>query len=469
MHLVKICPYMSSDGAGDRAGNKDGKKDRPVPDLRTPKGTLDYGPKEVLTQRKIINEIVEVFERHGGQPTETPTFELRSVLMNKYGEDTKLIYNIEDQGGDVCSLRYDLTVPFARYAAMRKVDRLKRYQIGRVYRRDNPSFLTGRLREFIQADFDIAGCGAPMLADAEVVSMVCDILRGFGKKFTVRINDRRIIAGMFQRCGVAAEHRAPACSTLDKMDKLSWEQLSKEFAEKGLKSDEIAMVKDYATKKGSNDEIISFLEKQVNPEEKDDFAAAIEDLKCLLRYVAILGAERIEIDLSLARGLDYYTGLIIEASFVGTALGSVIGGGRYDKLCASISRHSVPCVGFSVGVSRLCTLAEQVSVSRGVFVGSACKLLVEERLALLAELWGAGLAAETLPGCRVNFKDQLEHARKNGFWAAVFTGENEIENGTVTVFDLASDARRDVQRTGLVEYLVARRGSSPSASKSHLV
>ncbi|KAI5169245.1 histidyl-tRNA synthetase [Pancytospora epiphaga] len=427
-------------------------------ELRTPKGTLDYSPDEVVTQNELIQQVVELFRKHGGMPIETPTFELRSVLTNKYGEDSKLIYDLEDQGGDICSLRYDLTVPFARYLSMNRISRVRRYQIGKVFRRDNPSFKSGRLREFIQADFDICGDGVPMLADAEVLTMISEILQGIGKEYVIRINDRRIIMGMLGRCGILPESYMAVCSTIDKADKLEWKELESEFISKGLNELQVNYIKKYMEVKGSNEEVIEFLEGE-NSYFKDSqpindvFIDAINDLKVLLNYTSIFKANNLKIDLSLARGLDYYTGMIIEASIIGEDIGSVIGGGRYDNLCKSMSKHTVPCVGFSVGISRICTVIKAHEVERGIFVGSAHGLLIEERLKILEELWRAGIPAETFPGRRVNYKEQLENAIKQNFRIAVFTGENEISEGKLRIVKIWNRESINISREELIKYL----------------
>ncbi|KAI4291677.1 histidyl-tRNA synthetase [Pancytospora philotis] len=438
-------------------------------ELRTPKGTVDRPPTEALTHKKMVAGVVEIFERHGGLPLDTPTFELRPILTNKYGEDSKLIYDLADQGGDICSLRYDLTVPFARYVAANRVSRMRRYAVGPVYRRDNPSFKTGRLREFTQADFDICGETLPMMAEAEILSMIDAILSGMRlctgaapTRFVTRINDRRIIAGMLFLCGVAAGLFGTICSTIDKADKLSWAELSNEFSEKGLEAAQIDGIHEYLEMQGrTNEEVIAFLDGRLAGVSDESapavqgFRKAVEELKLLMNYTKTMRVESVRIDLSLARGLDYYTGLIIEASLVGSEIGSVVGGGRYDNLCSSISKHSVPCIGFSVGISRLMAVAAKAAVSSGVFVGSAYGLMAEERLALLGDLWAACMQAQTFPGKRVNFKEQLEYATKNGFRVAVFTGENESRQGLLLVVDVQSGEKVEIPRGELIEKLSA--------------
>lgn len=453
-------------------------------DLRTPKGTLDHSPAEALVCRRMVEQITRIFERHNAVPIDTPTFELRSVLMNKYGEESKLIYNIEDQGGDICSLRYDLTVPFSRYLAMNRIKKMRRYQIGNVFRRDNPSFRTGRLREFLQADFDICGDNLPMVSDAEVLRVIDEVLASVGKEYLIRINDRRIIMGMLDGCGVDRGLHAAVCSTVDKADKCGWEELAAEFRAKGLSDGQVAHVRRYMEAGGSNEDVVEFLEGQcagggsenasntgpgdssaaahssqkggwvvLSGAAREGFRNAIDEMKLLLRYAGMYGVRNLRLDLSLARGLDYYTGLIVEAALPGTDVGSVVGGGRYDNLCSSLSGHSVPCVGFSVGVSRLLTQCPPETIGYDVFVGSGYGLLLEERMGILDTLWANGFSAETFTGRRVNFKDQVDYARKNGFRVMVCTGENELRGGVLKIVTVESGEKEEIGAADLVAHL----------------
>lgn len=448
--------------------------------LRTPKGTLDLSPAQSEVQNKVVEKITKIFKIHNGQPVNTPTFELRDLLLNKYGEDTKLIYNLENQGGDVCSLRYDLTVPFSRYLAVNKISRLRRYQIGNVFRRDNPSFKTGRLREFTQADFDICGEGLPMVHDAEILKMAYDIVKSLDArkrnenftfseerlKYTIKVNDRRMIMGYLFLAGVPKELSQTACSSIDKLDKLTLEDVHKELSEKGLNEDQISKIDAFISFKGTKRETLDFLGKSLKtylenaamPENEilKDFSQALTEFESLFKYISIYEVENINFDLSLARGLDYYTGLIFEVCYLDSEVGSVIGGGRYDNLCKSISNFSVPCVGFSVGVSRVCSLCELIPVRNDIFVGSGYGLMLEERLKIQNDLWDLGLRTETFSGKRVNFKEQVEYCKKNNFATVIFTGENEFKNNVLSILDLTTGDKREISRSDLKNYILNR-------------
>merc|ERR1719189_3112305 len=188
--------------------------------LKTAKGARDFQPEQMAIREKVLNKIINVFKRHDAETIDTPVFELKEVLTGKYGEDSKLIYDLKDQGGEILSLRYDLTVPFARYVAMNGLVNVRRYQIAKVYRRDNPSMSRGRYREFYQCDFDIAGQYDLMLPDAECILIVKEILSKLQLgDFVIKVNHRKILDGIFELCGVPSAMFRTICSAVDKLDK----------------------------------------------------------------------------------------------------------------------------------------------------------------------------------------------------------------------------------------------------------
>lgn len=207
-------------------GEGGGKAKKVKYDLKTPKGTKDWEGTDMVIRDKIFSTITEVFKRHGAVTIDTPVFELKDILAGKYGEDSKLIYDLADQGGEICSLRYDLTVPFARWLAMNSsVQAIKRYHIAKVYRRDQPAMTKGRMREFYQCDFDIAGTYDPMLPDAEIIRVASEIFEGLGweGKYTIKINHRKILDGIFEVCGVPEGKLRTISSAVDKLDKVCWD------------------------------------------------------------------------------------------------------------------------------------------------------------------------------------------------------------------------------------------------------
>ncbi|CAL4135130.1 unnamed protein product, partial [Meganyctiphanes norvegica] len=337
--------------------------------LKTPKGTRDYNPQEMSIRRAVFKTITDVFHMHGAVEIETPVFELKEILTGKYGEDSKLIYDLEDQGGEILSMRYDLTVPFARYVAMNKITNIKRYHVARVYRRDNPAMTRGRYREFYQCDFDIAGLYDPMLPDAECVQLVNQVLSKLDLgDFTVKVNHRKILDGLFGACGVPADKFRTICSAVDKLDKSPWEEVRKEMVdEKGLNPDVADLIGGYVKLSG-REELIEKLQVDERLKESKDAQAGLKDMSLLFEYCKLLNChENLVFDMGLARGLDYYTGVIYEAILqtgqVGEegSVGSVAGGGRYDNLVGMFDpkKKTIPCVGVSFGIERLFAVYER--------------------------------------------------------------------------------------------------------------
>ncbi|KAJ0380831.1 hypothetical protein COL922a_013988 [Colletotrichum nupharicola] len=202
---------------------KEGKSNKLSFQLKTPKGTRDWMGTDMILREQIFSAITEVFKRHGGTQLDTPVFELKEILAGKYGEDSRLIYDLADQGGEDCALRYDLTVPFARWLAMNTtVQHIKRFHIAKVYRRDQPAVAKGRMREFYQCDFDIAGTYDAMIPDAEVLRIVVEVFEALKMRdyITIKLNHRKILDGLFAACGVPEDKIRSISSAVDKLDKV---------------------------------------------------------------------------------------------------------------------------------------------------------------------------------------------------------------------------------------------------------
>jgi histidyl-tRNA synthetase len=298
------------------------KKNKNKETLKNPKGTRDWSGDDIVLLRAIRRQIETVFEKYRAQELDTPVFELQEVLKGKYGEDSKLIYDLQDQGGELLSLRYDMTVPFARWLAMNPdLENSKRYAIGKVYRRDQPAVSKGRMREFWQCDIDFAGETAPMFNDSEILSCVVKIFEALEwTGYTIKLNDRRILDGLFEVSGVPEDKLRTISSAVDKLDKLPWEEVKKEMVEqKGLDESVADKIRTYVTRKGGK-ELLEELQKDEalmnNPKAKK----GIEEMGLLMRYLQRWKAlDKISFDLSLARGLDYYTGVIYEVVTEGSA------------------------------------------------------------------------------------------------------------------------------------------------------
>jgi histidyl-tRNA synthetase len=353
----------------------------------------------MVIRDRIFSTIISVFKRHGAVTIDTPVFELRPILSGKYGEDSKLIYDLSDQGGELCSLRYDLTVPFARWLAMNpSIQSIKRYHIAKVYRRDQPAMTKGRMREFYQCDFDIAGSYDRMLPDAEILRIVCEVFgdQGLGWAsqggFSVKINHRKVLDGIFEVCGVPKEKLRSISSAIDKLDKSPWEEVRKEMVEeKGLSEEVADRIWEFVRRRGGRD-VLEALRQDQRAMENQNLVAGLEDMDLLFGYLEAFGVlDKIDFNLSLARGLDYYTGVIYEVVTEGSAppttssqkpqkpakrekanefdedrsndpsvgVGSVAAGGRYDELVGMFSgKAQIPCVGISFGVDRIFSITK---------------------------------------------------------------------------------------------------------------
>ncbi|KAJ4366876.1 Cytoplasmic and mitochondrial histidine tRNA synthetase [Neocucurbitaria cava] len=360
----------------------------PPVQMKTPKGTRDWAGDKIILREHVFEKIRGIFSLHGGEELDTPVFELKSILTDKYGEDAKLIYDLMDQGGELCALRYDFTVPFARWLAMSGVRQIKRYQIGKVYRRDQPAIARGRLREFYQCDFDYAGTFDPMVPDSEILSLIVEVFEALRINVTIKMNHRCILDGMFAAVGVPQDQLRSISSAVDKLDKSSWEEVKKEMIQKGLFAELADRLGSYVLSKDSHsndiESTISFIKSDELLMANGNIVKGVEEMELLLQYLNAYDiAAYVKFDLSLARGLDYYTGLIYEVivepspTADGTELqvGSIAAGGRYDNLVAHGSTS-----------------------------------LVEERMAIARELRQANISVNFNPNASQKARKQLDSA-----------------------------------------------------------
>jgi len=403
------------------------KKERLL--LKTAKGTRDYGPAEMFCREHVERIVKECFAMYGGSCLDTPVMERKDVLTDKYGEDSKLIFDLKDQGGEELALRYDHTVPLARYLAMQGGTNThsKLWQVGKVYRRDNPVMSKGRMREFSQADFDISGAWDLMVPDAEILSLASTILSKLDVgEFTIKLNHRKILDGLFEVCGVPADKIRTISSAVDKLDKLPWAEVKKEMTEeKGLDAAVADRIGEYVKHKGGA-ALLETLLADAGLTANKTAKAGLDEMAVLFRLLkAYQIADKISFDLSLARGLDYYTGIIYEVVVAASAppgfnsanafaatpaapaapvekerskrkkaageeepevdesqvgVGSIAAGGRYDNLVGAFLASAagaapgskeakklagVPCVGISIGLDRVFALVWPKWVERG--------------------------------------------------------------------------------------------------------
>ncbi|KAF9335844.1 Cytoplasmic and mitochondrial histidine tRNA synthetase [Podila minutissima] len=463
--------------------------------LKNAKGTKDYTPQEMAVREKIFSTIIGVFKKHGGITIDTPVFELKEILSGKYGEDSKLIYDLEDQGGEKCSLRYDLTVPFARFLAMngKEYQNIKRYHIAKVYRRDQPAMTKGRMREFFQCDFDVAGTYDAMIPDSEILRVLTECLTALDLgDFTIKINHRKILDGIFEVCGVPEDKIRTISSAVDKLDKLPWLEVRKEMVEdKGLDPKAADLIGEYVQHKGG-EELLEILYKDEKLGNNARAKEGLDDMTLLFKYLNVLNVSKhTSFDLSLARGLDYYTGLIYEAVLEGSApptlengekaratvkkgtdeldestvgVGSVAAGGRYDNLVGMFSGTNkkgqpnlvIPCVGVSIGVERVFSILmqkqkkEQIKSNEvEVYVVGLGGVSVEERMKICTELWDAGIKAEFAYKLKPRTQNQWDACDRDMIPLAVIVGGEEIEKGVIKIKDMRT---KDESQKGGIEY-----------------
>lgn len=419
--------------------------------LKTPKGMRDIGPGQAWQRKRIFQIITNCFENHGAQPLDTPVCERREILAGKYGEESKLIYNLEDQGGEALSLRYDLTVPFARYLGQNKVQAMTRYHIAKVYRRDNPSITKGRFREFYQCDIDFAGKYDLMMADSECLEILCEILKliKLPYKFSVKINHRSILNGLFQVTGVPEDKFKSICSSIDKLDKMSWDDVKKEMCnEKGLDevvADKIGL---YVSKSGD----VTLIEELLKSEfgQNENAKKGLDELKVLYNFGDHMDISKyLKFDLSLARGLDYYTGLIFEAVVEGDVeVGSIAAGGRYDNLVSGLldnPNFNVPCVGLSIGVERLFAILESQPVNDQLlesqvhcYIGSIGDETSVLRYKMANELRKRGIRVKNFLRNSVKPLMLYQACEKENVPFAIFFGPKDIKENKICLRTLST-------------------------------
>eukprot|EP00178_Gracilaria_changii_P025493 TRINITY_DN78532_c0_g1_i1.p1 TRINITY_DN78532_c0_g1~~TRINITY_DN78532_c0_g1_i1.p1 ORF type:complete len:475 (+),score=89.99 TRINITY_DN78532_c0_g1_i1:2325-3749(+) len=457
----------------------------PKVSAKPPKGTRDIPPEAMAVREQAFTKIKAVFRNHGAVSIDTPVFELRDVLQNKYGEDSKLIYHLSDdmssETGEKLSLRYDLSVPFARYIASNNVVSIKRFHIGKVYRRDRPAMERGRFREFYQCDFDIAGQYPAMIPDAEVLVVMMEMFDALAAtseyhhkllgSFCIKVSNRVILDSILRVCGVPDDKLRTICSAIDKLDKMSWNEVRNEMIlEKDLDEDVADAIEPYVSLKGEPYEVLASLREHSQLVEL--CSDALDEMEKLFGLVAVMRkdmSQRLSFDLSLARGLDYYTGVIFEAVLMeeGINLGSIGAGGRYDNLVGMFKKNTIPCVGCSLGIERIMNLmlkaaeqkAKAASTKGNGTIKAACtqvlvasqKGCMKERMQLCSELWRGGIAAEFNYNENWNQGKQIASALKSFIPLVAFVGEDELQNGEVMLKNLAKEEQRPIRRECIVE------------------
>ena len=436
---------------------------------KPPAGTRDFLPDDVRRREYVISIVRRVYELYGYEPLETPAFENIETLLGKYGEEgNKLIFKILRRGeheasGDAdLALRYDLTVPLARVIAQYQNELpkfWKRYQIQPVWRADRPA--RGRFREFYQCDVDAIGSLSPSV-EADILGAVCEVLSRCGfEGYSLRLNHRLVLSGLLNAAGVPQPLHADALVALDKLDKIGRDKVIEEFVARGIERTvaERCLVSFDVDRAERPADTFKRLHGALG--EADSGVANLQQIVSLAEQTPAAG--RIRIDLSLARGLSYYTGAIMEIAVPDLA-GSLGGGGRYDNLVGMFLGRDVPACGFSIGLERIIV----VMTERGMFpadvTGSGVDAMVTiwneesraDALALAGELRRAGLRVDVYPEADKLGK-QFKYAAGSQVPFVLIVGDDERAKGTVSVKDLRSGDQQAVSRAEAAEYVRARR------------
>ncbi len=445
-----------------------------------PKGTRDFSPVEMARRNYIFDTIKDAFRLFGYQQIETPAMENLSTLMGKYGEEgDKLLFKILNSGdcfkstcdqelierniprltAKICEkgLRYDLTVPFARFVVQNRNDLqmpFKRFQIQPVWRADRPQ--KGRYREFYQCDADVVGSDS-LINEVELLSLIDYVMGRFGIRVAVKLNNRKVLSGIAETIG-AADKLIDITVAIDKIDKIGIDNVNAELREKGLDETQIERLRPLLELQGTNAEKLDVLDRLFADSETG--RKGVEELREVLVGIEAIGHKSaIELDVSLARGLNYYTGTIIEVKALDVEIGSITGGGRYDNLTGVFGMPGLSGVGISFGADRIYDVLNQLNlypedVSSAVDViflnlGSAEAV---RSLQLAAALRREGVSAEVYPD-PVKMKKQLTYANTKGIPYVAIIGESELEKGVVTLKDMAGGCQCELTPNALVVQL----------------
>ena len=427
---------------------------------RTLKGFRDYPPELMLPREHLLEQARRVYRSYGFAPIDTPALEYAEILLGKGGaESDKQHYRFTDHGGRDVALRFDLTVPFARFAA-EHIGKLgtpfKRYHMGLVWRGENTQ--RGRYREFMQCDFDTIGTTSNA-ADIEVVLVINDLLVALGlERFTIHINNRLVLNGLLEELGLAA-HSKRILIALDKLGKIGPEAVAAEMTAEGVQANQAERLLALAQTQGSNTEILARLRQEFG-----DNATAAEGIRRLEELLAVaieagVPNERLHLDLAIARGLDYYTGTIYETFLTDLpGIGSICSGGRYDNLAGLYTKQQLPGVGASLGLDRLLAALEELKLLETCST-PAPVLLVQfsaDHLGAYQKMARAlraeGIGVEVYPEAK-KVGQQLQYAEKRGFRAALIAGPDEFAQGTWKIKILDTREERAVPTEELVHVL----------------
>jgi histidyl-tRNA synthetase len=431
---------------------------------RTPSGFVEYLPDEQIEFNRLLDIIQKTYEQYGFSPIDTPDLELSEILLAKGGGETeKQIYRFTHGRNDL-SLRFDLTVPLARYAAEHEgqlVFPFRRYHIGKVHRAERAQ--AGRFREFYQCDIDVIGSESPII-DAEFPAVINEIFGQFEfGEFTIRINNRKVLNGFFEANGLSDVSR-DVLRIVDKMEKISADEFRRELSAVGLSNNQVARLMEFTAISGSNDQVVDQL-KRLSPRSVQ-LDAGVEKLEVLVKALRSMGVpeSRFKIDLKIARGLDYYTGTVYETVLNDyPEVGSVCSGGRYDDLASHYTNTSLPGVGISIGLSRLFYKLREAGVivpkaqsPAKVVVMPISEAQIEYSLKVAATIRAAGIPTMlyTEPD---SLKKKLRYGNRMGFEYVLLIGDKEVEADVVSVKEMTNGSSLLVPRASIADFFTGRR------------
>ena len=415
-----------------------------------PKGTRDFGPVEMAKRNYIFNTIRSVYELYGFQQIETPAQETLQTLMGKYGEEgDKLLFRIQNSGAKASEpaekgLRYDLTVPFARYVVMHREELqmpFKRYQVQPVWRADRPQ--KGRYREFYQFDGDVVGSDS-LLNEVELMQIVDEVFRRLGIRVEIKINNRKILTGIAEVIG-AADKIVDITVAIDKLDKIGIDNVNAELREDGLTEEQIQKLQPIILLQGTNDEKLATIATILKDSEIG--LKGVEEVKFILHTLHssfLIPHSSFSLDLTLARGLNYYTGAIFEVKALDVEMGSITGGGRYDNLTGIFGLPGLSGVGISFGVDRIYDVLNTLDLYPKDSLTTTQVLFInfgEQETAyclpIINKVRSQGIRAEIFPDA-AKMKKQMSYANAKQIPFVVLAGENEMNAGKVTLKNMTT-------------------------------
>jgi histidyl-tRNA synthetase len=432
------------------------------------KGFRDFLPAQMILRQHIMSTLREIFEKHGFAPLDTPALEYLETLTGKYGEEERLLYRFQDAGGRDVGLRYDLTVPLARVVGLYQnniVFPFKRYHMAPVWRAEKPQ--RGRYREFYQCDIDIVGTSS-MLADAEILSILSEAMDTLGfTGYSILLYNRKLMAGMARYAGVPAEQAGSIYRAIDKLPKIGPDGVLSEMDRYGVPADAARRALEFATADTGLDNLT--LLDRLQTRLADDPAAleGVHELREIVEYVGALtpSAGRIRVDPTLARGLDYYTGPIWEINVEEPKIGSLGGGGRYDRLVGMFSGRDLPTTGSSLGLERIIDVLDSLgmvdvpaSVSK-IIVAPFNRDVLPQALHLLSDIRHVDVPSEIYLNPSDKLGKQLQYADRAGIPLAAIVAPDELTRGEVVLKNLKTQVQQTLPRRGfasaLVDYLAA--------------